>query len=101
MKTKNAEIDEPYSLALFGLASADAGNFDDAKTVAEKLETMAIAEGETVYWNLETNTPFYGWGTPGRIETTALVIAAFNKNQRPKTKNQRPYLKRHDVFAQK
>ncbi len=69
--TKNAEIDEPYSLALFGLASFDAGNFDDAEKIAEKLEKMAIIEGETVYWNLEMNTPFYGWGTPGRIETTA------------------------------
>ncbi len=74
LKTRNAEIDEPYALALFGLASLDAGNFDDAKAVAAKLETMAMAENAGVYWNLETNTPFYGWGTAGRIETTALVV---------------------------
>ena len=74
LKTRNAEIDEPYSLALFGLASLDAGNFDDAKTIAAKLETTAINEGAGAYWNLETNTPFYGWGTAGRIETTALVV---------------------------
>ena len=35
---------------------------------------MAIAEDGAVYWKLETNTPFYGWGTAGRIETTALVL---------------------------
>lgn len=84
-KTQNAEVDEQYSLALFGLASFDAGNLDDAKTVAEKLEPMAIAEGETVYWNLETNTPFYGWGTPGRIETTALVVQLLVKIKDKKT----------------
>ncbi len=31
LKARNAEIDEPYSLALFGLASFDAGNSEDAQ----------------------------------------------------------------------
>jgi protocatechuate 3,4-dioxygenase beta subunit len=74
LKTRNAEIDEPYTLALFGLASLDAGNLEAARETAQRLEKMAIAEGDAVYWNLETNTPFYGWGTAGRIETTALVL---------------------------
>lgn len=81
LKVRNAEIAEPYSLALFGLASNDAGNTEDANAIAERLETMAIAEGDRVYWNLETNTPFYGWGTPGRIETTALVIQLLIKSK--------------------
>ena len=89
LKTRNAEIDEPYALALFGLASTDAGNFSEAKTMAEKLETMAIAEKDSVYWNLETNTPFYGWGTSGRIETTALVVQLLitPKDQNPNAEN--------------
>lgn len=89
LKTRTAEIDEPYALALFGLASFDAGNSAEAKTVAEKLETMAIAEKDSVYWNLETNTPFYGWGTPGRIETTALVLQLLIKtnDRNPKTED--------------
>ena len=74
LKTRNAEIDEPYSLALFGLASLDAGEAESAKQIASRLEKMAIAEGTGAYWKLETNTPFYGWGTAGRIETTALVV---------------------------
>jgi len=73
LKTKNAEIDEPYALALFGLASLDAGDSETAASIAKSLESMAIPEGSSVYWKLETNTPFYGWGTAGRIETTALV----------------------------
>lgn len=89
LKTRNAEIDEPYALALFGLASSDAGNIEDAKIIAEKLETMAMTENDSAYWNLETNTPFYGWGTPGRIETTALVLQLLikTKDQRPKTED--------------
>lgn len=87
LKTRNAEIDEPHALALFGIALFDSGNIADAKSTAEKLETMAITENDSVYWNLETNTPFYGWGTPGRIETTALVLQLLikTKDQRPKT----------------
>ncbi len=56
------------------------------KRIAERLEAMAIAEGDSVYWNLETNTPFYGWGTPGRIETTALVLQLFIKQAEEKRK---------------
>ncbi|HMS41618.1 MAG TPA: alpha-2-macroglobulin family protein, partial [Pyrinomonadaceae bacterium] len=89
LKTRNAEIDEPYALALFGLASLDAGNLTDAKAIAERLEKMALNEGDKVYWNLETNTPFYGWGTAGRIETTALVLQFLlkSKDESPKTKD--------------
>lgn len=74
LKQRNTEIDEPYALALFGLASLDAGDTASAKSVAAQLEKMAIDEGSAVYWKLETNTPFYGWGTAGRLETTALVL---------------------------
>ncbi len=79
LKTRNAEIDEPYALALYGLALLDAGNASDAKQIAAKLELMAITESAGAYWNLETNTPFYGWGTAGRIETTALVVQLLTK----------------------
>ena len=29
-----------------------------------------------MYWALESNTPFYGWGMAGRVETTALAVQA-------------------------
>ncbi len=80
LKTRNAEIDEPYALANYGLAALDSGDTETARQIANKLSSMAIAEGaDRVYWNLETNTPFYGWGTPGRIETTALVLQLLAK----------------------
>ena len=74
LKTRNAEIDEPYALALYGLAALDAGSAAQAREIAQKLEKMSIPENDAVYWKLETNTPFYGWGVAGRVETTALVV---------------------------
>ena len=37
---------------------------------------MARNETSGTYWELQTNTPFYGWGFAGRLETTALVVRA-------------------------
>ncbi len=88
LNTRGAEIDEPYALALYGLASLDAGNTETAREIADKLGKMALTEGDRVYWNLETNTPFYGWGTAGRIETTALVLQLLIKVSREDAKPQ-------------
>jgi hypothetical protein len=71
--------DEPYLIASYVLASFAAG---DKSRVAEnlaRLRQLEHREGDFSYWSLETNTPFYGWGTAGRIETTALVLQAFEK----------------------
>lgn len=83
LKGHNAEIDEPYAMALYGLASLDAGNTEEAAAIAESLEKMAIAEGNSVYWKLESNTPFYGWGTAGRLETTAVVLQLLLRAGKP------------------
>lgn len=29
-----------------------------------------------MYWALEHNTPFYGWGHAGRVESTAMTVLA-------------------------
>jgi hypothetical protein len=80
LAARNAEIDEPYALALFGLASLDVGDTETAGKIARQLEKMAIDEDGAVYWKLETNTPFYGWGTAGRVETTALVLQLLTRD---------------------
>ncbi|MCU1287953.1 MAG: putative rane protein [Acidobacteria bacterium] len=92
LKTRNAEIDEPYALALFGLASLDAGDAKTAAEISRTLEKTAIAEGNSVYWKLETNTPFYGWGTAGRIETTALVLQLLVRLNNKEAETQRENL---------
>lgn len=88
LKARNGEIDEPYALALFALASFDAGNAEDGQATARRLAAMAIPEGNASYWKLETNTPFYGWGTAGRVETTALVVQALIEGKRQKAKGE-------------
>jgi hypothetical protein len=72
------ETDEPYLIASFALAAADAGEPETAMRAAARLRLLAHEEGAGSYWALETNTPFYGWGLAGRIETTALAVQALN-----------------------
>jgi A-macroglobulin TED domain/Alpha-2-macroglobulin family/Carboxypeptidase regulatory-like domain/MG2 domain/A-macroglobulin receptor binding domain/Macroglobulin domain MG3/Alpha-2-macroglobulin bait region domain len=79
LSVQAAQIDEPYVLASYALAAIDVGDMARAKPVIEKLRGMGQAEGSTTYWSLETNTPFYGWGLTGRIETTAVVVQALTR----------------------
>jgi hypothetical protein len=74
------EIDEPYLIAAYALAAFDAGDTNGAHAATAKLRTLAHDEDGASYWSLETNTPFYGWGLAGRIETTALVLQALSKD---------------------
>ncbi len=74
------EIDEPYLIASYALAASDAGEMEAASHAVAKLQTLALDKGAASYWNLETNTPFYGWGTAGRVETTALVVQALARD---------------------
>jgi hypothetical protein len=74
------EIDEPYLIASYALAAMDAGEKKSAEKAIAKLRTLAREEAGTSYWNLESNTPFYGWGLAGRIETTALAVNALKRD---------------------
>jgi hypothetical protein len=79
LNARAKEIDEPYVLAAFTLAAIDSGNAQQAEWARTKLLTLAKREGVGTYWSLETNTPFYGWGLAGRVETTALVLQAISR----------------------
>ncbi len=73
------EVDEPYTMALVGLAALDRGDPSTAADMASKLADLVKRENGGAFWMLESNTPFYGWGTAGRIETTALVMQLFQR----------------------
>ncbi len=73
---KLVEIDEPYAIALYAIAAQQAGDEPRAKWAVARLRATTKEEAGGNYWALETNTPFYGWGLAGRIETTALAIKA-------------------------
>lgn len=70
------EIDEPYLMASYALAALELKDSSTARALIVKLRSLAHSEGGSAYWSLETNTPFYGWGLAGRVETTALVVQA-------------------------
>ena len=80
LSTKIEAIDEPYLIASYALAAIEAGDKQGATRATAKLRTLAHTEGDTTYWALETNTPFYGWGLAGRVETTALAIQALTRS---------------------
>ncbi|MBI1749221.1 MAG: carboxypeptidase regulatory-like domain-containing protein [Acidobacteria bacterium] len=68
------EFDEPYLIAQYALAAFEAGDAAAAADATARLRTLVKEEGDTSYWALETNTPFYGWGLAGRLETTGVVL---------------------------
>ncbi|HVF42300.1 MAG TPA: alpha-2-macroglobulin family protein, partial [Pyrinomonadaceae bacterium] len=78
LAARASEIDEPYLVASYALASADAGDGEALAVAARKLVALAHEEGAGSFWELQTNTPFYGWGQAGRVETTALALKALN-----------------------
>jgi len=74
---KRIEVsNEPYAVASFALAAGNAGDMESAGVALRRLEQMTHRAGDAAYWDLQTNTPFYGWGLPGRLETTALAVKA-------------------------
>jgi hypothetical protein len=69
-------IDEPYLSAVTALVAKSAGQPAIANEMLNTLRRLTRRENDLVYWNIETNTPFYGWGLAGRLETTAIAVRA-------------------------
>jgi hypothetical protein len=72
------QYDEPYALAQFILAALDSGDESLLAGAAGRLASLAHEENGALYWDLRTNSPFYGWGNTGRFETTGLAISALS-----------------------
>ncbi len=68
---------EPYLVGNYAIAAAGIEHKTHIANARELLSRLAHQEGTATYWNLEANTtPFYGWGSGGRLETTALAVEA-------------------------
>jgi hypothetical protein len=70
------DLSEPYALAEFAIATSNFGDRRRASDSILKLIKMATPERAGTYWVLEHNTPFYGWGHAGRVESTAMAVLA-------------------------
>jgi A-macroglobulin TED domain/Alpha-2-macroglobulin family/Carboxypeptidase regulatory-like domain/MG2 domain/A-macroglobulin receptor binding domain/Alpha-2-macroglobulin bait region domain len=76
------QVDEPYLIASYALALFETNNAGNRKLgldALERLKSLTHHEENANYWSLETNTPFYGWGHAGVLETSALVLQAFEQ----------------------
>jgi A-macroglobulin TED domain/Alpha-2-macroglobulin family/MG2 domain/Carboxypeptidase regulatory-like domain/A-macroglobulin receptor binding domain/Macroglobulin domain MG3 len=74
------EIDEPYLIASYALAALEVGDRTRTEKASAKLRALAHDENGASFWSLESNTPFYGWGIAGRVETAALVVQALSRS---------------------
>jgi hypothetical protein len=70
---------EPYLLAQFILAALDSGDEKLLGDTVARLASLAHEERGALYWDLQTNSPFFGWGTAGRHETTGLAVSALSR----------------------
>jgi hypothetical protein len=84
LKPEVDKFDEPYLIASYALIATEANETNEAKRAITRLVNLAREEGAGSFWNLEANTPFYGWGLTGRIETTAIVLQALAQSQKLK-----------------
>lgn len=93
-------LDEPYMLANFILAAMDAGDESLLGDAVPRLLKLGREERGGLYWDLQTNSPFYGWGTAGRYETTGLVVSALSawRSKHPASTEIDPQLRRGLVF---
>src|SRR5438045_3262154 len=68
---------DPYLVGNYAMAAVASGRREHLENANALLAQLAHREGETMYWTLEANTsPFHGWGSAGRVETTALAVEA-------------------------
>lgn len=68
---------DPYMAAQYGLTAVRLDRLDSMLRARTRMLEFAHEEGPGIYFNLEANvSPFYGWGSAGRLETTGLVVQA-------------------------
>jgi hypothetical protein len=82
LQRRSEEIAEPYLIASYSLAAASCDP-SRAASANRRLQKLEHVTDDGNYWALESNTPFYGWGMAGRIETTALVVQALANHNSP------------------
>ncbi len=94
------QTDEPYMLSQFILALIDSGDEVLLGNAIARLTGFAREERGALYWDLQSNTPFYGWGTAARYETTGLAISALSawRVKHPQATDVEPVIRRGLLF---
>ncbi|MGH9563553.1 MAG: hypothetical protein ACRD3S_19040, partial [Terracidiphilus sp.] len=66
-------LHDPYANALRLALAAEARDTSDIEPLRKELITTAQNGRDGAYWEFDGISPFYGWGTGGRLETTAMA----------------------------
>ncbi|MFY9852613.1 MAG: alpha-2-macroglobulin family protein [Terracidiphilus sp.] len=69
-------LHDPYSNALRLLLAVRTGNSAALTRAHEELTTSVERGKDGAHWEFDGYSPFYGWGSGGRLETTSLALAA-------------------------
>lgn len=71
-------LHDPYANALRLNLAAGSGDAQEVARLRKELIATVQDSRDGAYWEFDGFSPFYGWGTGGRLEITALALAAFN-----------------------
>jgi len=71
-------LHDPYANALRLSLAAESGDAAAVERLRMELNATAQHGRDGAYWEFDGFSPFYGWGEGGRLETTAMALAAFN-----------------------
>jgi uncharacterized protein YfaS (alpha-2-macroglobulin family) len=69
-------LHDPYSNALRLLLAVRAHDSLAMARAHDALTTNVLRSKDGAHWEFEGYSPFYGWGTGGRLESTALALTA-------------------------
>jgi hypothetical protein len=83
LKAKAEDLDDPYVIASYLLLPHTTGADEAEARLRSRLRALARAEMGASYWEIEGDTPFFSWGRPARIETTALAVQALARAADP------------------
>ena len=81
LKPQVTRFGEPYALANYAIAAFYVEDFAEFEKACDQLSELAIEEGAAAYWGINRNTPLFGWGLPGRLESTSVAILALSLSQ--------------------
>jgi len=71
-------LHDPYANALHLNLAAESGDSAAVERLRKELNATAQHGRDGAFWEFDGFSPFYGWGEGGRLETTAMALAAFN-----------------------
>ena len=81
--TSVAALHDPYANSLRLTLAAKAGDKTTAARLREELVSTADHGHDGAHWEFDGYSPFYGWGTGGKLEATAMALSALDTAANP------------------